>query len=110
MRLEFGRGLDPGALLAVTNWNNSGNLRIYFATNPSGLNASHIPFHLSCVPGSPVPEGRPENSPPFQFQRWVTGSPSANQPRQGRKIPPIREPSAPPCANFPQITALAMFD
>ena len=31
-----------GALLTIMNWNNSGNVRLFFGTDSSGLNASQL--------------------------------------------------------------------
>jgi hypothetical protein len=45
----------PGALLTITNWNSSGNMRLYFGTDSSGLTASQLAQVRFVNPGGMSP-------------------------------------------------------
>jgi hypothetical protein len=49
----------PGALLVITNWDNSGNVRIFFGSDASALNSSQLAQIIFSNPGGFPPGNYP---------------------------------------------------
>jgi hypothetical protein len=54
-----GTGWAAGALLVISNWNNSGNTRIFFGFNASGLSGSQLRQIIFSNPGGFLPGNYP---------------------------------------------------